>query len=148
MKPSRLKIVTTKNAVETARFAACLFKEARLRGVRTFFLTGELGAGKTVFVKGRGRALGLTRPVTSPTFVLVSETPGRHGTLIHADLYRLAAGSDFGVLGLEEYLEDPDNILAIEWAEKLPKSPVWNAGVCRVSVEGAGTRRRLRVVWS
>jgi tRNA threonylcarbamoyladenosine biosynthesis protein TsaE len=81
-------------------------------------LSGELGAGKTCFVQGLGEGLGVTAPVTSPTFVLIAELPGRL-PLLHADLYRVEAG-DLDGLGLEERIEGWSGLSAVEWAERHP----------------------------
>lgn len=81
-------------------------------------LIGELGAGKTEFVRGLARGLGVPDDlVSSPTFVLVHEYPGRL-TLAHVDLYRLEQISDEFLLELEEYFYGP-YVTVIEWAERL-----------------------------
>jgi tRNA threonylcarbamoyladenosine biosynthesis protein TsaE len=80
-------------------------------------LSGPLGVGKTVLVKGLAKGLGVTDSyVSSPTFILVHPHEGRL-PLYHIDLYRLEKGSDAEAIGLEEYLEG-DGVAAIEWAEK------------------------------
>jgi tRNA threonylcarbamoyladenosine biosynthesis protein TsaE len=80
-------------------------------------LSGPLGVGKTVFVKGLAKGLGVTDSyVSSPTFILVHPHEGRL-PLYHIDLYRLEKGSDAEAIGLEEYLEG-NGVAAIEWAEK------------------------------
>lgn len=78
-------------------------------------ISGELGTGKTRLVQGIARGLGVTGPVTSPTFSLVKEYRGRL-PLCHVDLYRLAP-RDLPALGLEEYLQD-GGVLCIEWGER------------------------------
>ncbi|MFH1038991.1 MAG: tRNA (adenosine(37)-N6)-threonylcarbamoyltransferase complex ATPase subunit type 1 TsaE [PVC group bacterium] len=91
---------------------------ADLRPGDVIALRGPLGSGKTCFVQGCARGLGVgERYVTSPTFVLVREYRGRL-PLYHVDLYRLQPGPEIGLLGLEEYL-DGGGVTAIEWAEKL-----------------------------
>jgi tRNA threonylcarbamoyladenosine biosynthesis protein TsaE len=106
-------------------------------------LSGELGVGKTVFVRGLARGLGADpEEVSSPTFVLLTSYPGRL-TLHHADLYRLSGHRDDAELGLEE-LPGSDGVLAIEWAERL-RSPGWLRPI-RVHLAHAGeTRRTLRI---
>ena len=80
-------------------------------------LTGELGAGKTCFVRGMARALGITSPVTSPTYTLVNEYAGAT-RLVHIDLYRIKAPADAVGIGLEENMERMDSITVIEWADR------------------------------
>jgi len=79
-------------------------------------LAGDLGAGKTVFVQGFARALGVTEPVTSPTFTLVRPYPGTALEVLHADLYRLENLSEVVDLGLLEQL-DGRSVACIEWGD-------------------------------
>ncbi len=81
-------------------------------------LYGDLGAGKTTFVKGIARALGVDdSEVTSASFVIIAEHQGRV-PLFHIDLYRVDGGADLLDLGLEEYL-DGEGVSVVEWAERL-----------------------------
>src|SRR5579872_5336440 len=80
-------------------------------------LTGDLGAGKTTFVQGLARGLGITEPIQSPTFVLLNIYNDR---LFHFDLYRLKPG-DFTHLGFDEYFHK--GICAIEWPDRLGEWP-------------------------
>ncbi len=80
-------------------------------------LSGELGAGKTQFVKGLARGLGIAARVQSPTFVLVNVYAGGRLTLFHLDLYRLETLEQIASAGLEEYLR-PAGVTVIEWAER------------------------------
>ena len=112
---------------------------AGFRGGEVVLLSGELGAGKTAFVRGLARGLGADPDeVASPTFVLLTSYPGRL-TLHHADLYRLAGRGDDQELGLEE-LPGPRGVLAVEWAERLSDVP-WTR-VVRVRLAHAGEDRR------
>nr|MBI3612431.1 tRNA (adenosine(37)-N6)-threonylcarbamoyltransferase complex ATPase subunit type 1 TsaE [Nitrospirota bacterium] len=88
-----------------------------LRGGEILALYGELGSGKTVFVRGLAAGLGApSRAVSSPTFVLIHEYAGRL-RLAHADFYRIERESDLRHLGLSDY-QDDHTVLAVEWADK------------------------------
>jgi tRNA threonylcarbamoyladenosine biosynthesis protein TsaE len=103
-------------------------------------LHGDLGAGKTAFVKGLAEGLGIARDeVSSPTFTLIQEYRGGRLTLFHVDLYRIEDPRELDDLGLDEIAEE--GVLAIEWAEKYPRPPMASV---RVSLEHAGeTERRI-----
>ena len=81
-------------------------------------LTGELGAGKTTFVKGLAEGLGITGLVKSPTFTVITIHRGPL-TLYHIDLYRLEGGGDMDDIGIDSYLYRSDGISAVEWGEKI-----------------------------
>ena len=115
----------------------------RFRGGEVVLLFGELGVGKTAFVRGLARGVGADPDdVSSPTFVLLTSYPGRL-TLHHADLYRLAGDGDEIELGLEE-LPGPSGVLAVEWADRLT-GPYWSRPVRVHLVHAGGDLRRLRV---
>ena len=84
----------------------------------TLALHGDLGVGKTTFVQGLARGLGITAPVTSPTFTLYTLHHGPRRLLIHLDAYRLARAEDVDTLMLDDFLVSP-YCLAIEWPENI-----------------------------
>ena len=137
--------ILTKSAEETKEFgkkiATDLVKSQKLivKGQTTVLaLTGELGSGKTTFVQGFAEGLGIKQRIISPTFILVrrydiklSTLNSQLSTFYHVDLYRLEEKVEVEVrnLGIDEFWKNPENIIAIEWAEKIesiiPKSATW-----------------------
>ena len=81
-------------------------------------LSGDLGAGKTAFVRGVARGLGCTARVHSPTFALLNQYEGGRLTLYHLDLYRLSGPDEVRGAGLEEYLIQPRGVSLVEWIER------------------------------
>lgn len=135
--------ILTKSAQETENLGESigrsLIKKARLRssadglrrgkrrGERATLLTlsGELGSGKTTFVRGLAKALGLKNRILSPTFILSREYPLDNlpfQKFIHIDLYRLSEKVNDESLGLDEILADSANLVVIEWPERLGSS--------------------------
>ena len=107
--------VTTASAEATEALAAEL--AADLPSDVTIALHGNLGVGKTTFVRGLARGLGITGTVTSPTFSIYTLYSGRR-TLVHLDAYRLESAREIDDLLLEDFLISP-YCLAIEWPEKI-----------------------------
>ena len=107
-------------------------------------LSGDLGAGKTQWVKGVARGLGISELVHSPTFALLNEYSGGRLRLFHLDLYRLNSRADVIGAGLEEYLSDPDGVAVVEWPERwLDGAPAnTTAGWRRVWIELVDEQRR------
>ena len=120
-------IYRSKSPKETQNIASDIVKKIDLfktKGAIVVALEGELGAGKTVFVKGLARALKIKEKIKSPTFVLMRKyLPGRQagGNLYHLDCYRLRNEKDLIPLGIEEILNNPKNIVLIEWSERVKK---------------------------
>jgi tRNA threonylcarbamoyladenosine biosynthesis protein TsaE len=110
----------------------------RLAPGDVLLLYGDLGAGKTAFVRGLAHGLGASdEDVSSPTFTLVQEYKGGRLTLFHADLYRLTP-IEAADLGLDDLGEE--GVLAIEWADRLDRLPV-SPIVVRMDVVGETARR-------
>jgi tRNA threonylcarbamoyladenosine biosynthesis protein TsaE len=127
----------TASEAETAAAGEALGRD--LRGGDVVLLYGDLGAGKTAFVRGVARGIGANPDdVTSPTFTIVQEYAGASATLYHVDLYRLE-GPEIDDLGLED-LVSGDGIAAIEWAERWKGRP---DDVIEVWIDDLGDERRL-----
>lgn len=108
-------------------------------------LSGDLGAGKTQFVKGLARGLGITTRVHSPTFTLVNEYPGGRLPLFHLDLYRLETRAQILSSGVEEYL-NPSGVAVIEWAERIVHDDLQMLNLRRVKIEIVSESER-RIVY-
>jgi len=110
--------IITNSAEETRLAAAALAKKLKTGDV--VLLQGNLGAGKTVFVKGILEAMGFPPDeVRSPTFTLVREYKSKLNTVFHLDLYRIQCGEELFQMGYEDYIHSPRGISLIEWAEKI-----------------------------
>jgi tRNA threonylcarbamoyladenosine biosynthesis protein TsaE len=110
----------------------------RLRAGDVVLLSGELGAGKTTFVRGVARGIGSDAAVASPTFQLVRVYRGRT-QLAHVDLYRVDEESELAELGLDELVDQ--GAVVIEWGDRLHVG-----GAARIEIEQlGGERRRIRV---
>jgi tRNA threonylcarbamoyladenosine biosynthesis protein TsaE len=118
---------------------------ARLKPGDVVLVSGDLGAGKTTFVRGALRSLGVTGPITSPTFVVGHLHTGRTGPLAHLDLYRLAGmGSEDPGL-LDEFFRE-DTIAFVEWPENALDAFPAARVAARVHLEHAGgDERRITV---
>ncbi len=108
--------ICSNTATETEAIAAALAKEIPADAVLA--LHGDLGAGKTTFVRGLARAWGIKEAVTSPTFNLYTIYQGAR-QLIHLDAYRLESGADLDALMIEDLLKSPW-CFAVEWPERIP----------------------------
>lgn len=113
---------------ETFAIGACFGRAASAGDV--FALTGDLGAGKTQFVKGLVDGLGSKAPVTSPTFTLVHEYVDGREPVYHFDFYRLDSAAAVIALGFDDYLSG-GGICVVEWADRfrelLPANALWIA---------------------
>lgn len=115
------RVTVTHSAAETRAFGIRL--ASLLRPGDVVLLHGDLGAGKTTLTQGIAQGLGITEPVQSPTFTLVSEHDGRaiDGTpvrLYHVDLYRIGGEEDLEEVGFDDLLAPRDGISIIEWPER------------------------------
>lgn len=126
------------DAAATAAVAARL--ASVLRPGDLVLLEGDLGAGKTTFTQGLGRALGVTDAVTSPTFVLMNVYPTAAGfDLVHVDVYRLDRLSEVVDLALPEMLED-GVVVVVEWGERAAAALPGDRLHVRIEADEAGCR--------
>ena len=137
---SATRTLTSRSPAETQVLGEHL--GARLAPGAVVACTGLLGAGKTCFLQGLARGLGVTTDVTSPTFVLINQYRGRL-PLYHLDAYRTGSLTELVDLGLEEML-DGDGVTVIEWADKL--LPLLPARTIRVHLSGLGDEPREIVI--
>jgi len=130
----------TSKSPDQTRFIAAGLARSLIAG-SVIKLVGDLGAGKTEFVKGLATGLNYRNVVTSPTFTLVQEYRGGRLPLFHMDLYRLNEEAELDEIGFEDYLR-AGGICAIEWADKFPgRMPLDSVEV--VMTIGENTTRRI-----
>jgi tRNA threonylcarbamoyladenosine biosynthesis protein TsaE len=128
--------LTRRTASEAETAAVARELAASLDAGAVVLLHGDLGAGKTVFVRGLAEGLGVEPDaVSSPTFTIVQEYRGGRLPLFHVDLYRLDDPREIEDLGLDEIAAG--GVLAIEWADKLPR-PARDAVVVRIALDDDG----------
>ena len=124
----------TKTANETMELGEHFSKTLKKGAV--VLLKGEMGAGKTVFVKGIAKGLGITDRITSPTYAYMNDY---NGVLYHYDCYRLSSGEDAEGLGLTDYFY-ADGICIIEWSENI--ADVLPKNCIEVKIEKIGENQR------
>jgi tRNA threonylcarbamoyladenosine biosynthesis protein TsaE len=132
--------VTTRFSTHSEKETAALGRSlaSSLAADSVVLLVGDLGAGKTAFVRGLAEGLGVSpADVSSPTFTLIQEYRGGRLPLLHVDLYRLNDPREVDDLGLEEL--GSGAVVAIEWADKLPAPP---PDTIHVTIEHAGESER------
>ncbi len=129
---------------ETETLAAAA--AARLTAGDVVLVSGELGAGKTTFVRGAARALGVREPVVSPTFTVGARYRGRGVTVAHLDLYRLGGLEDEDPALLAEYLS-AETVAFVEWPERAAEGALGHVAL-RVALEHlGGDARRVTLDW-
>ena len=112
-----VKTIETQTVEQTRRLACDLVK--KLKRPAVVALSGQLGAGKTQFIKGLGEGLGLDpQKICSATFVLIAEY-GEDRQLVHIDAYRFDKPEELENIGWYELLDQPQTVIAIEWADKV-----------------------------
>lgn len=130
---------------EKQTFALAKKIAKKLKGGEIIGLTGELGAGKTIFSKGLAAGLGIKKNINSPTFVLMKIYKIKNNktgikNFVHIDAYRLKGPKNIISLGIQEYFNQPDTVTAIEWADKIEKALL--KGVKFVKLKNKGENKR------
>ncbi len=119
METKRITTLQELGDIASAVLSVCDKKDS----AQVIGLSGDLGAGKTAFIKELAKTLGIAHEITSPTFVIMkSYTIPAHAffkTLIHIDAYRIESDAEMQVLRFDEILKDPTNLVCIEWPEKI-----------------------------
>ena len=114
-----MQVYQSNSVAETERIAADL--ATSLRGGECIALEGDLGAGKTQFVRGLARGIGANpAAVSSPTFVLLNVYPGGRLTVYHLDAYRVGGADDFDAIGFSELL-DQNQLVVVEWPSRVER---------------------------
>ena len=134
--------ITVRSVEDTWALAAKI--AAKLKPGMVLALQGDLGAGKTTFMQGLGYALGVRRPITSPTFTLSMEYPTERFLLVHFDLYRLTGPGDLLNIGYFEYLED-GAVVALEWPERAGELLPRDAVRLTFRLTGDESTRKIRI---
>ena len=129
--------IITHSERETEAAGAAL--AAKLPDGAVVAMYGELGSGKTAFVRGMARGMGIGCRVTSPTFTIVNEYEGAR-TLIHFDMYRLGSADELWGIGWDDYL-DRGAVCAVEWSENVQDAFTGNEVTVRFEKLGADERR-------
>lgn len=114
--------IVTKSAKETQRAGELLVRD--LKGRDLVCLEGELGSGKTTFVQGLAKGLGIKKRITSPTFVLMKRfaiSNKQFANFYHIDCYRIKNPQELLDLGFKEILEEENTLVVIEWADRIRK---------------------------
>jgi len=132
-----MKKAITRSASETkklaARLAEQILKSKPQKTAKVIGLVGDLGSGKTTFIQGFIKMLGVKQRITSPTFLIFRpykiKKRGFYKMVYHTDLYRIHSFKELSSLGFQKILSNPRNVVLIEWAEKirklLPKNITW-----------------------
>jgi len=129
--------VTTHSPDETEQLGSDIAGKLRPGTVLAF--TGDLGAGKTTFVRGLAAGLGILGPVTSPTYTIVNEYETGRIPLIHFDMYRLGSSDELFEIGWEDYLLQ-GAIIAVEWSENV--ADIFGPDTVTIRMEKVGEQSR------
>ncbi len=126
----------TRSPFQTKKLAKLLAKEIlKTKNKKRAFilgLEGDLGGGKTTFLQGLAKGLGIKKKILSPTFVIMKKFPISHSQFLnfyHIDCYRIKKSKEILDLGFKKIISNPQNIVAIEWVDRIkkimPKNTIW-----------------------
>ncbi|MFH1631573.1 MAG: tRNA (adenosine(37)-N6)-threonylcarbamoyltransferase complex ATPase subunit type 1 TsaE [bacterium] len=135
------KTHTTHSDDETRKLAGEF--ASKLKGGEIVELIGDLGSGKTTFVRGVAEALGSTARVKSPTFTIMNEYPTKHKSIkkiVHIDLYRFSDASQLDALEIDDY-QKSDTVIFVEWPEVVEKLPVKSTHKIKLDFVDETTRK-------
>lgn len=110
-------IYLTNHSEETKKLGIDFAKKIKYGDFLAFY--GDLGSGKTTFIQGLAQGLGIKRRIISPTFIIIRHYKLDKGSFYHIDLYRTHSKHDLLGLGISEIIENENNIIAVEWSDKL-----------------------------
>ena len=143
----------TKNVAQTKKLAAEITKDLLADKIanraKIMALTGELGSGKTTFIQGMAKGLGIKDRITSPTFVImkrlqITKRKSPVSNFYHIDCYRIENIKELSVFNFQDIIGSPKNLVVIEWAEKikalLPQNVVW------LKFEWVGEKKRRIII--
>lgn len=143
------QVITSNSPQQTHKIAKNFIekislKKPKINTALVFILEGELGAGKTEFIKGIAKALGVREKINSPTFVImkVFQLKGKNfDYLWHLDLYRIKKIKELDPLGFKDLLKDKRNLIFIEWGNKVKKLLPKKHGEIKIKILGEKQRK-------
>lgn len=139
--------IITKSAEKTKKVAANLAEEIRKRLLSKYAfiiaLEGNLGSGKTIFIQGLAAGLKIKESVLSPTFLILKQFPiaaKNYKNFYHIDAYRLKNPKELRELGFKDLIVNPENIIVIEWADKVKK--ILPKNILKIKFTNLGKNKR------
>ena len=135
------KTIISNSEAETEALAAKIAKAISNGAVVA--LHGDLGAGKTVFARGFARALGITEPITSPTFTIVQEYSYSGGRFYHLDLYRIDNADAALAFGVDEFLYGHKGATLLEWSERI--KPILPPSTIHIRIESSSLESSRKI---